>query len=153
MYILKRAHINSSFFKILLEWMLNMLLEFVRSEKSPPSLVHLGFKFLYIICKVSKNKQNSLILFFSSLLCHRKHTRLPCILLIQQTLLDNAVLKLFVFVSGQVRGYKVFMQLFPHEVADVQPVLNLISRQDPKDSEVKRNYIKVFCCCYISVFV
>ncbi|XP_028267765.1 tubulin-specific chaperone D isoform X2 [Parambassis ranga] len=68
-----------------LEWMLNMLLEFIRSEKSLPSLVHLGFKFLYIICKV--------------------------------------------------RGYKVFMQLFPHEVADVQPVLNLISRQDPKDSE------------------
>ncbi|KAI3359188.1 hypothetical protein L3Q82_002713 [Scortum barcoo] len=68
-----------------LEWMLNMILEFVRSEKSPPSLVHLGFRFLYIICKV--------------------------------------------------RGYKVFMQLFPHEVADVQPVLDLLSRQDPKDSE------------------
>ncbi|XP_078126627.1 tubulin-specific chaperone D isoform X1 [Sander vitreus] len=68
-----------------LEWMLNMILEFVRSEKSPPSLVHLSFKFLYIICKV--------------------------------------------------RGYKIFMQLFPHEVADVQPVLDLLSRQDPKDSE------------------
>ncbi|XP_071329122.1 tubulin-specific chaperone D isoform X2 [Trachinotus anak] len=68
-----------------LEWMLNMILDFVRSEKSPPSLVHLGFKFLYIICKV--------------------------------------------------RGYKIFMQLFPHEVADVQPVLDLLSRQDPKDSE------------------
>ncbi|KAK2833361.1 hypothetical protein Q5P01_017250 [Channa striata] len=68
-----------------LEWMLNMILDFVKSEKSPPSLVHLGFKFLYIICKV--------------------------------------------------RGYKIFMQLFPHEVADVQPVLDLLSRQDPKDSE------------------
>ncbi|XP_042371136.1 tubulin-specific chaperone D-like [Plectropomus leopardus] len=68
-----------------LEWMLNMILEFVRSEKSPPSLVHLSFKFLYVICKV--------------------------------------------------RGYKIFMQLFPHEVADVQPVLDLLSRQDPKDSE------------------
>ncbi|XP_070704399.1 tubulin-specific chaperone D [Pempheris klunzingeri] len=68
-----------------LEWMLNIILEFVRSEKSPPSLVHLSFKFLYIICKV--------------------------------------------------RGYKIFMQLFPHEVADVQPVLDLLSRQDPKDSE------------------
>ncbi|XP_045891723.1 tubulin-specific chaperone D [Micropterus dolomieu] len=68
-----------------LEWMLNMMLEFVRSEKSPPSLVHLSFKFLYIICKV--------------------------------------------------RGYKIFMQLLPHEVADVQPVLDLLSRQDPKDSE------------------
>ncbi|XP_076608803.1 tubulin-specific chaperone D [Chaetodon auriga] len=68
-----------------LEWMLNMILEFVRSEKSPSSLVHLSFKFLYIICKV--------------------------------------------------RGYKIFMQLFPHEVTDVQPVLDLLSRQDPKDSE------------------
>uniref|UniRef100_UPI0037E9BBBB tubulin-specific chaperone D n=1 Tax=Semicossyphus pulcher TaxID=241346 RepID=UPI0037E9BBBB len=68
-----------------LEWMFNMILEFVKSETSPPSLVHLGFKFLYIICKV--------------------------------------------------RGYKIFMQLFPHEVADVQPVLDLLSRQDPKDTE------------------
>uniref|UniRef100_A0A8C4I1L3 Tubulin-specific chaperone D n=1 Tax=Dicentrarchus labrax TaxID=13489 RepID=A0A8C4I1L3_DICLA len=31
------------------EWMLNMILEFVRSEKSPPSLVHLSFKFLYVV--------------------------------------------------------------------------------------------------------
>lgn len=68
-----------------LEWMLNIILDIVRSEKSPPSLVHLSFKFLYIICKV--------------------------------------------------RGYKIFMQLFPHEVADVQPVLDLLTRQDPKDSE------------------
>uniref|UniRef100_A0AAX7UAJ5 Tubulin-specific chaperone D n=1 Tax=Astatotilapia calliptera TaxID=8154 RepID=A0AAX7UAJ5_ASTCA len=68
-----------------LEWMLNMILDFIRSEKSPPSLVHLCFKFLYVICKV--------------------------------------------------RGYKIFMQLFPHEVADVQPVLDLMSRQDPSDSE------------------
>ncbi|XP_078140613.1 tubulin-specific chaperone D [Centroberyx gerrardi] len=69
-----------------LEWMLNMILDLVRSEKSPPLLVHLGFKFLYIISKV--------------------------------------------------RGYKVFMQLFPHEVANVQPVLDLLSRQDPKDTEI-----------------
>ncbi|XP_066530722.1 tubulin-specific chaperone D [Hoplias malabaricus] len=68
-----------------LEWMMNMLLELIRNEKSPPLLVHLGFKFLYIISKV--------------------------------------------------RGYKVFMQLFPHEVADMQPVLDLLCRQDPKDTE------------------
>ncbi|XP_029584979.1 tubulin-specific chaperone D isoform X3 [Salmo trutta] len=68
-----------------LEWMLNLLLELIRSEQSPPLLVHLGFKFLYIISKV--------------------------------------------------RGYKIFMQLFPHEVADVQPVLDLLCRQDPKDPE------------------
>ncbi|KAI1884351.1 hypothetical protein AGOR_G00225520 [Albula goreensis] len=68
-----------------LEWMLNMLLEQIRNEQSPPLLVHLGFKFLYIISKV--------------------------------------------------RGHKVFMQLFPHEVSDVQPVLDLLTRQDPKDHE------------------
>uniref|UniRef100_A0A7N6B8D7 Tubulin-specific chaperone D n=1 Tax=Anabas testudineus TaxID=64144 RepID=A0A7N6B8D7_ANATE len=34
-----------------------------------------------------------------------------------------------------VRGHKIFLQLLPHEVADVQPVLDLLSRQDPKDSE------------------
>uniref|UniRef100_A0A665URZ8 Tubulin-specific chaperone D n=1 Tax=Echeneis naucrates TaxID=173247 RepID=A0A665URZ8_ECHNA len=68
-----------------LEWMLNMILDLIRSENSPPALVHLSFKFLYIICKV--------------------------------------------------RGYKIFMQLFPHEVADVHPVLDLLSRQDPTDSE------------------
>ncbi|XP_051572413.1 tubulin-specific chaperone D-like [Myxocyprinus asiaticus] len=68
-----------------LEWMLSMHLEMIRSEKSPPLLVHLCFKFLYIISKV--------------------------------------------------RGYKIFMQLFPHEVSDVQPVLDLLCRQDPKDTE------------------
>ncbi|KAJ8384710.1 hypothetical protein AAFF_G00199160 [Aldrovandia affinis] len=68
-----------------LEGMLSMLLEQIRSEQSPPLLVHLGFKFLYIISKV--------------------------------------------------RGHKVFMQLFPHEVSDVQPVLDLLTRQDPKDHE------------------
>ncbi|XP_076866238.1 tubulin-specific chaperone D isoform X2 [Brachyhypopomus gauderio] len=68
-----------------LEWMTNMLLELIRNEKSPPLLVHLGFKFLYIISKV--------------------------------------------------RGYKIFMQLLPHEVCDLQPVLDLLLRQDPKDTE------------------
>uniref|UniRef100_A0A1A8FFT3 Tubulin-specific chaperone D n=1 Tax=Nothobranchius korthausae TaxID=1143690 RepID=A0A1A8FFT3_9TELE len=66
-----------------LEQMMKMILDLVRSENSPPSLVHLSFKCLYIICKV--------------------------------------------------RGYKTFMQLFPHEVADVQPVLELMSRQNPED--------------------
>ncbi|KAG7262649.1 hypothetical protein CRUP_001489, partial [Coryphaenoides rupestris] len=69
-----------------LEWMMNMLLDIARDEKSPPSLLHAGFRCLYIISKV--------------------------------------------------RGYKVFMQLFPHEVADVQPVLDLLSTQDPKDPDI-----------------
>jgi hypothetical protein len=33
--------------------MLNLLLELIRSEQSPPLLVHMGFKFLYIISKVT----------------------------------------------------------------------------------------------------
>lgn len=43
------THVSS-----LTEWMMNMLLELTRSEKSPPLLVHLSFKFLYIISKVSQ---------------------------------------------------------------------------------------------------
>ncbi|KAL1779263.1 tubulin-specific chaperone D [Sigmodon hispidus] len=68
-----------------LEWMMNSLLELVQDETSLPALVHLAFKFLYIITKV--------------------------------------------------RGYKVFLRLFPHEVADVQPVLDMCTGQNPKDHE------------------
>uniref|UniRef100_UPI00398F11B9 tubulin-specific chaperone D n=1 Tax=Pristiophorus japonicus TaxID=55135 RepID=UPI00398F11B9 len=68
-----------------LEWMLNMLLDIVRNEHSPSSLVHLAFRFLYLISKV--------------------------------------------------RGYKYFLRLFPHEVVDLQPVLNLLTQQDPKDCD------------------
>uniref|UniRef100_A0A8D0L4C6 Tubulin-specific chaperone D n=1 Tax=Sphenodon punctatus TaxID=8508 RepID=A0A8D0L4C6_SPHPU len=65
--------------------MMNLLLDIVRDSTSSPLLVHLAFKFLYIITKV--------------------------------------------------RGYKTFLRLFPHEVADVQPVLDMFADQDPKDSE------------------
>lgn len=68
-----------------LGWMLDLLLEIVRDKTSPPGLMHLGFKFLYIISKV--------------------------------------------------RGYKIFLRLFPHEVADVHPVLEMISVQNPADHE------------------
>nr|XP_035158153.2 tubulin-specific chaperone D isoform X4 [Callithrix jacchus] len=68
-----------------LEWMMNFLLDIVRDQTSPASLVHLAFKFLYIITKV--------------------------------------------------RGYKIFLRLFPHEVADVEPVLDLVANQNPKDHE------------------
>ncbi|XP_049557798.1 tubulin-specific chaperone D isoform X1 [Orcinus orca] len=68
-----------------LEWMMNLLLEFVQDKKSPADLVHLAFKFLYIITKV--------------------------------------------------RGYKTFLRLFPHEVADVHPVLDMFTDQNPKDHE------------------
>ncbi|XP_010617003.1 tubulin-specific chaperone D [Fukomys damarensis] len=68
-----------------LEWMMNLLLDMVQDKTSPDTLVHLAFKFLYIITKV--------------------------------------------------RGHKIFLRLFPHEVADVQPVLNMISEQNPTDHE------------------
>ncbi|NXS59961.1 TBCD protein, partial [Brachypteracias leptosomus] len=68
-----------------LEWMMNLLLDIVRDNGSPPLLVHLAFKFLYIITKV--------------------------------------------------RGYKRFLPLFPHEVSDLQPVLDMLAEQCPKDSE------------------
>ncbi|XP_016895946.1 tubulin-specific chaperone D isoform X2 [Cynoglossus semilaevis] len=68
-----------------LEWMTNMLLDYVKNEESPTSLLHLSFRFLYIISKV--------------------------------------------------RGFKIFMHVLPHEVADLQPVLDLLSRQDPTDPE------------------
>ncbi|XP_012658670.1 tubulin-specific chaperone D isoform X1 [Otolemur garnettii] len=68
-----------------LEWMMNLLLDIVQDKTSPASLIHLAFKFLYIITKV--------------------------------------------------RGYKVVLRLLPHEVADVEPVLDLITSQNPKDHE------------------
>ncbi|XP_042304355.1 tubulin-specific chaperone D isoform X2 [Sceloporus undulatus] len=66
-----------------LECMLNVLLDIVRDEASPSSLIHLAFQFLYIISKV--------------------------------------------------RGCKTFLRLFPHEVVDVQPVLDMLVCQNPKD--------------------
>ncbi|NXF81871.1 TBCD protein, partial [Sclerurus mexicanus] len=68
-----------------LEGMMNSLLDIVRDKGSPPPLVHLAFKFLYIITKV--------------------------------------------------RGYKRFLPLFPHEVRDLQPVLDMLGEQNPRDSE------------------
>ncbi|NXH11578.1 TBCD protein, partial [Bucco capensis] len=68
-----------------LEWMMNSLLDMVLDKGSPPLLVHLAFKFLYIIAKV--------------------------------------------------RGYKRFLPLFPHEVSNLQPVLDMLADQNPKDPE------------------
>ncbi|XP_045630834.1 tubulin-specific chaperone D isoform X3 [Ursus americanus] len=68
-----------------LEWMMNLLLDIVQDKTSPADLIHLAFKFLYIITKV--------------------------------------------------RGYKTFLRLFPHEVADVQPVLDMFTNQNPRDHE------------------
>uniref|UniRef100_A0A8C5TPF5 Tubulin-specific chaperone D n=1 Tax=Malurus cyaneus samueli TaxID=2593467 RepID=A0A8C5TPF5_9PASS len=68
-----------------LEGMMNSLLDIIRDSGSPPPLVHLAFKFLYIITKV--------------------------------------------------RGYKRFLPLFPHEVRDLQPVLDMLAKQNPRDPD------------------
>uniref|UniRef100_A0A8C3QS62 Tubulin-specific chaperone D n=1 Tax=Cyanoderma ruficeps TaxID=181631 RepID=A0A8C3QS62_9PASS len=34
-----------------------------------------------------------------------------------------------------VRGYKRFLPLFPHEVRDLQPVLDMLAKQNPRDTE------------------
>nr|XP_020641570.1 tubulin-specific chaperone D [Pogona vitticeps]XP_020641571.1 tubulin-specific chaperone D [Pogona vitticeps]XP_020641572.1 tubulin-specific chaperone D [Pogona vitticeps] len=39
----------------------------------------------------------------------------------------------FLYIISKVRGYKTFLRLFPHEVADVQPVLDMLVYQNPKD--------------------
>lgn len=50
----------TSFPILSLEWMMNSLLAIVRDNGSPPPLVHLAFKFLYIITKVKISKFNIL---------------------------------------------------------------------------------------------
>jgi hypothetical protein len=35
-----------------------------------------------------------------------------------------------------MRGAKYMTRLFPHEVSDVEPVITLLTEQDPKDSKV-----------------
>ncbi|XP_072259692.1 tubulin-specific chaperone D [Pyxicephalus adspersus] len=41
----------------------------------------------------------------------------------------------FLYIIAKVRGYKIFLRLFPHEVVDVHPVLNMIKVENPADPE------------------
>ncbi|XP_061405504.1 tubulin-specific chaperone D [Lethenteron reissneri] len=41
----------------------------------------------------------------------------------------------FLYIISKVRTYKPFIRLFPHEVADFEPVLALLEAQDPMDRE------------------
>uniref|UniRef100_S4RVL6 Tubulin-folding cofactor D ARM repeats domain-containing protein n=1 Tax=Petromyzon marinus TaxID=7757 RepID=S4RVL6_PETMA len=41
----------------------------------------------------------------------------------------------FLYIISKVRTYKPFIRLFPHEVADFEPVLALLEAQDPVDRE------------------
>ncbi|XP_060071725.1 tubulin-specific chaperone D-like [Ylistrum balloti] len=68
-----------------LESLMAQILSIARDVKSPPALIHLAFKYLYLITKM--------------------------------------------------RGYKVIVRQFPHEVADVEPVLAMIDQQDPNNHQ------------------
>ena len=45
----------------------------------------------------------------------------------------------------QMRGFKVVVRLLPHEVADMEPVLTLIDKQDPADVEVHSHSDHTVC--------
>jgi len=49
--------------------------------------------------------------------------------------LQNLAFK-FLYIITKMRGAKVVVRLFPHEVVDVEPVLALLSKQDPKNYQV-----------------
>ena len=42
----------------------------------------------------------------------------------------------FLYLISKVRGAKVVVRWFSHEVSDLQPVLQLLQKQDIKDHEV-----------------
>lgn len=42
----------------------------------------------------------------------------------------------FLYLISKVRGAKVVVRWFSHEVADLQPVLQLLQKQDMQDHEV-----------------
>lgn len=42
----------------------------------------------------------------------------------------------FLYLISKVRGAKVVVRWFSHEVSDLQPVLQLLQKQDMKDHEV-----------------
>ncbi|KAM9783426.1 tubulin-specific chaperone D isoform 1-T8 [Syngnathus typhle] len=41
----------------------------------------------------------------------------------------------FLYIVCKVRVYKIFIRRLPHEVADMEPVLGLLSKQDPTDTQ------------------
>lgn len=46
------------------------------------------------------------------------------------------LIQLFILLTFQVRGSKYVVRLFSHEVTDVEPVLGMLSQQNPQDHEV-----------------
>jgi len=50
-----------------------------------------------------------------------------------------------------MRGAKVVVRLFPHEVVDVEPVLDLIYQQDPNDFQVQSASSLIFFLLGVSL--
>ncbi|ELW68168.1 Tubulin-specific chaperone D [Tupaia chinensis] len=135
--------------------MVDLLLDAVRDGTSAPALVHLAFKFLYIITKVS-------VLCLTDVLSVRAAGFPGCPHSVRGHL-GEQLKDIFTAtptgsepgwgrsgrsgrqeasaerpapcLSATVRGYKTFLRLFPHEVADVWPVLDMFASQNPKDHE------------------
>ena len=49
-----------------------------------------------------------------------------------------------------MRGYKVIVRYLPHEVADVEPVLELLQKQDPNNALVCNLTIYLLSMCFLS---
>ena len=47
-----------------------------------------------------------------------------------------------------MRGYKVIVRYLPHEVADVEPVLELLQKQDPNNALVCNLTIYLLSMCF-----
>lgn len=46
----------------------------------------------------------------------------------------------YLYLVSKVRGSKVMVRWFPHEVSDFDPVLKLLQQQDPRDYEVLHTF-------------
>lgn len=43
----------------------------------------------------------------------------------------------FIYLLSKVRGAKIIVRWFPHEVSDLEPVLQLLQKQDPTHRQVR----------------
>ena len=52
-----------------------------------------------------------------------------------------------------MRGFKVIVRMFPHEVSDMEPVLALLDKQNAEDFEVwYRPFLRIFLAAYMINF-
>ena len=58
----------------------------------------------------------------------------------------------YLYLLSKVRGPKVILRWFSHEVADLEPVLSLLESQDSTDSEVLLTEPQTVLCKYFDWF-